>query len=286
MSKVTQSLHNTSHAKYCIVRARTTDACRYFGPFPHQQAVRRTLNKMRKKFGILLANSTPTALPDGTWKLYDDARSEIQKHANVVTAEEYAACVTKACAFLEGKVESWGKQVEADMRKAAADRDYKKAASLRDLLDALKHTTEKSRCFLRKNPLPRRNEAGALTLLAAALGLERPPATAECFDILHISGMLAVALMVRFVDGQADKSGYCRFKIKSFEGNNDFRSMQEVVGRRYTRLPEEHCAFPELVIIDGGLSQVGAALVAFRSPVLLTLSPTTTLHTKTEVWYD
>jgi excinuclease ABC subunit C len=250
--------------KFRIVRARTTDACRYFGPFPHQQAVRRTLNEMRKKFGILLADSTPTALPDGTWKLYDDARSEIQKHANVVTTEEYAARVTEACAFLEGKVESWGEQVEADMRKAAADRDYEKAASLRDLLDALKRTTEKSRRFLRENPLPRRDEAGALTSLAAALGLERPPATAECFDISHISGTLAVASMVRFVDGQADKSGYRRFKIKSFEGNDDFRSMQEVVGRRYTRLHEEHRAFPELVIIDGGLGQVGAALAAFK----------------------
>ena len=250
--------------KFRIVRARTTDACRYFGPFPHQQAVRRTLNEMRKKFGILLADSTPTALPDGTWKLYDDARSEIQKHANVVTVEEYAARVTEACAFLEGKVESWGEQVEADMRKAAADRDYEKAASLRDLLDALKRTTEKSRRFLRDNPLPRRDEAGALTSLAAALGLERPPTTAECFDISHISGTLAVASMVRFVDGQADKSGYRRFKIKSFEGNDDFRSMQEVVGRRYTRLHEEHRAFPELVIIDGGLGQVGAALAAFK----------------------
>lgn len=250
--------------RFRIVRARTTDACRYFGPFPHQQAVRRTLNEMRKKFGILLADSNPVAQPDGTWKLYDDARAEIQKHGNVVTTEAYAARVTEACAFLEGKVESWTEQVEADMRQAAAERDYEKAASLRDLLDALKRTTEKSRRFLRENPLPRRDEAGALASLAAALGLERPPATAECFDISHISGTLAVASMVRFVDGQADKSGYRRFKIKSFEGNDDFRSMQEVVGRRYTRLHEEHRAFPELVIIDGGLGQVGAALAAFK----------------------
>ena len=250
--------------RFRIVRARTTDSCRYFGPFPHQQAVRRTLNEMRKKFGILLADSNPVAQPDGTWKLYDDARSEIQKHANIVTVEAYAARVAEACAFLEGKVDDWGEQVEAEMRQAAAARDYEKAASLRDLLDALRRTTEKSRRFLRENPLPRRDETGALAALAAALGLERPPATAECFDISHISGTLAVASMVRFVDGQADKSGYRRFKIKSFEGNDDFRSMQEVVGRRYTRLHEENRAFPELVIIDGGLGQVGAALAAFK----------------------
>ena len=250
--------------RFRIVRARNSDSARYFGPFPHQQAVRRTINEMRKKFGILLVDANPAPLPDGRWRLYGDVRSQIQKFPNEVTAEEYGERVTAACAFLEGKAGEWAEQTETDMRAAAAARDYEKAAELRDLLDALRRTTEKSRRFLRENPLPRRDESGALDALAAALGLARPPTTAECFDISHISGTLAVASMVRFVDGQADKTGYRRFKIKSFEGNDDFRSMEEVVGRRYSRLAEEGRAFPELVIIDGGLGQVGAALSAFR----------------------
>jgi len=250
--------------RFRVVRARNSDSARYFGPFPHQQAVRRTINEMRKKFGILLVDANPAPLPDGRWRLYGDVRSQIQKFPNEVTAEEYGERVTAACAFLEGKAGEWAEQTETDMRAAAAARDYEKAAELRDLLDALRRTTEKSRRFLRENPLPRRDESGALDALAAALGLARPPATAECFDISHISGTLAVASMVRFVDGQADKTGYRRFKIKSFEGNDDFRSMEEVVGRRYSRLAEEGRAFPELVIIDGGLGQVGAALSAFR----------------------
>ncbi len=250
--------------RFRIVRARNSDSARYFGPFPHQQAVRRTINEMRKKFGILLVDANPAPLPDGRWRLYGDVRSQIQKFPNEVTAEEYGERVTAACAFLEGKAGEWAEQTETDMRAAAAARDYEKAAELRDLLDALRRTTEKSRRFLRENPLPRRDESGALDALAAALGLARPPATTECFDISHISGTLAVASMVRFVDGQADKTGYRRFKIKSFEGNDDFRSMEEVVGRRYSRLAEEGRAFPELVIIDGGLGQVGAALSAFR----------------------
>ena len=250
--------------RFRIVRARNSDSARYFGPFPHQQAVRRTINEMRKKFGILLVDANPAPLPDGRWRLYGDVRSQIQTFPNEVTAEEYGERVTAACAFLEGKAGEWAEQTETDMRAAAAARDYEKAAELRDLLDALRRTTEKSRRFLRENPLPRRDESGALDALAAALGLARPPTTAECFDISHISGTLAVASMVRFVDGQADKTGYRRFKIKSFEGNDDFRSMEEVVGRRYSRLAEEGRAFPELVIIDGGLGQVGAALSAFR----------------------
>ena len=250
--------------RFRIVRVRTTEACRYFGPFPHQQAVRRTLKEMRKQFGIILAEATPTLLPDGRWQLFTDARAEIQKFPNEVTVAEYAERVRLACEFLEGKVGDWAAQIEIEMRQAATDRDYEKAAKMRDLLDALNRTTEKSRRFLRDDPLPRRDESGALAALVPHLELVAPPQTMECFDISHISGTLAVASMVRFVDGRAEKNGYRRFKIKSFEGNDDFRSMQEVVGRRYTRLHEEHRAFPELVIIDGGLGQVGAALAAFR----------------------
>ena len=161
--------------RFRIVRARTTESGRYFGPFPHQQAVRRTINEMRKKFGILLADATPTQLADGRWRLYGDVRSQIQKFPNEVTAEEYAARVAAACGFLEGKAGEWADQLELDMRAAAAARDYEKAAELRDLLDALRRTTEKSRRFLRDDPLPRRDEAGALAALATALGLPRPP---------------------------------------------------------------------------------------------------------------
>ncbi len=254
--------------KFRIVRLRNTDAARYFGPFPHQQAVRRTLQEMRKKFGILLNETTPQLLPDGRWRLYNDLRAQIQKHPNEVTVDEYATRVQAACEFLEGKAAAWVEQLAADMQAAAATRDYEKAAELRDLLEALRQTTEKSRRFLRENPLPRRDESSALQTLAETLNLPSPPTTIECFDISHISGTLAVASMVRFVDGQADKAGYRRFKIKSFTGNDDFRAMQEVVGRRYRRLHQENRAFPQLIIIDGGHGQVGAALEAFQQEAL------------------
>ena len=66
--------------------------------------------------------------------------------------------------------------------------------------------------------------------------------------------------MVRFADGKADKKSYRRFKIKSFVGNDDFRSMEEVVGRRYGRLLKAGQTFPDLVVIDGGAGQVSSAL--------------------------
>jgi excinuclease ABC subunit C len=76
--------------------------------------------------------------------------------------------------------------------------------------------------------------------------------------------------MVRFADGRPDRDNYRRFRIKGFLGNDDFRAMEEVVGRRYRRLRDESRPFPDLVVIDGGVGQVGAALKAF---VALDLAP-------------
>jgi excinuclease ABC subunit C len=92
----------------------------------------------------------------------------------------------------------------------------------------------------------------------------------ECFDISHISGTFVVASMVHFAGGRPDKNNYRRFQIKSFIGNDDFRAMTEVVGRRYRRLAEENRPFPDLVVIDGGRGQIGAALKAF---IALDLTP-------------
>jgi excinuclease ABC subunit C len=69
--------------------------------------------------------------------------------------------------------------------------------------------------------------------------------------------------MVHFSEGRPDKDEYRRFSIKSFIGNDDFRAMEEVVGRRYRRLIEEKKMFPDLVVIDGGRGQIAAALKAF-----------------------
>ena len=99
--------------------------------------------------------------------------------------------------------------------------------------------------------------------LKKVLELPRLPRKMECFDISHISGTFVVASMVHFIDGKPASNQYRRFKIKSFVGNDDFRAMEEVVGRRYRRLHEEGKPFPDLVVIDGGTGQVGAAIKAF-----------------------
>ncbi|MGC3954205.1 MAG: excinuclease ABC subunit UvrC [Propionicimonas sp.] len=128
----------------------------------------------------------------------------------------------------------------------------------------------------RASDLTTRNRA--LEELQQALGLAEAPLRIECFDISHLQGTEVVASMVVFEDGLPRKSDYRRFIIRSVEGSNDVAAMQEVIGRRFSRLRDEQPAedgpllidpdtgaprrfayTPGLVVVDGGAPQVAAA---------------------------
>ena len=251
--------------RFTLTRNRRDDGSRYYGPFAHAGTLRATLQEMRKRFGVLLGDARPERLEDGRYRLYGDARAELFAGHNEATEEEYAVRVAEACSFLDGKAREWLKEVKEKMAKAAKERDFERAAEWRDLAAALKKTTLGTRKFKRALPVLRAETETGLERLRAALELKDLPRRIECFDVSHISGTFVVASMVSFVDGKPDKRNYRRFKIKTFAGNDDFRAMEEVVGRRYRRLLETGQAFPDLVVIDGGAGQVGAALRALLS---------------------
>ncbi|OPX85454.1 MAG: UvrABC system protein C [Pelotomaculum sp. PtaB.Bin104] len=119
----------------------------------------------------------------------------------------------------------------------------------------------------------------ALTELAGALGMERPPYRLECYDISNTQGTASVASMVVFEGGKPAKDHYRRFKIRTVEGPDDFASLQEVIRRRFTRGQEERellrtgqvsskeanfHRLPDLVIVDGGKGQLSAVRQVMR----------------------
>jgi excinuclease ABC subunit C len=101
--------------------------------------------------------------------------------------------------------------------------------------------------------------------LQEALDLPEPPRRIECFDVSHIQGTDTVASMVVWESGKMRKADYRKFIVKTVEGNDDFASMREVVGRRYRRLQEEKKPLPELILIDGGVGQLHAAAAALEA---------------------
>ncbi|MBF0975633.1 MAG: excinuclease ABC subunit UvrC, partial [Atopobium sp.] len=104
----------------------------------------------------------------------------------------------------------------------------------------------------------------ALLQLERALALDAPPLRIECFDISTLHGNFTVASMVVFTNGKADKSQYRRFKIRAeLDEANDFVSMTEVLGRRYSpeRMADERFGSrPDLLVVDGGKPQLTAAI--------------------------
>jgi len=96
------------------------------------------------------------------------------------------------------------------------------------------------------------------------LQLNIPPRRIEAFDISHLGGEDTVASMVCFIDGNAKKSEYRKYKIKGVNGIDDFAAIREVVLRRYKRLKDKKLSYPDLILIDGGKGQLNMAVSALR----------------------
>ena len=102
---------------------------------------------------------------------------------------------------------------------------------------------------------------GGVLQLQEYLHLKKLPIRMECYDISHIQGTDKVSSMVVTINGEAAKSQYRKFKIKTVEGNNDFASLQETLRRRLSKFNDEDESFsaiPDLLVIDGGKGQLSA----------------------------
>lgn len=114
---------------------------------------------------------------------------------------------------------------------------------------------------LRKGSLSLKNDVEAAEELQQVLGIDHALERMDCFDISHTQGTETVASMVVFRNGSISKKDYRKYKIVSAEGKpDDFKSMQEVVYRRY----KDYEDLPSLVVIDGGKGQLSSALEVIR----------------------
>ncbi|MGA2173836.1 MAG: excinuclease ABC subunit UvrC [Verrucomicrobiota bacterium] len=252
--------------RFLLARVRQEDGARYFGPFVHAASARHTLTLARRKFNLRGCRPFTPGAEDYKHCLDGHLRYCTAPCIGNISQEDYRRQVEAACEFLAGQTGEMERELEEQMKKAAAAEDFEKAAQYRDALDDLRRTTEKPRKFPRipyTLPValdPRRD----LAELAGALDLPASPARIEGFDISNISGTFAVASLVAFRDGKPDRSNYRRFRIKTVAGQDDFASMAEAVRRRYARVLREEkaaCAAgpPDLIVIDGGKGQLNAA---------------------------
>ena len=138
----------------------------------------------------------------------------------------------------------------------------KKQILLNTIANAKEYLTNSSDRIERQEKLT----TGALKELGEILGVSNL-GRIEGYDISNISGTNSVASMVVFINGEACKSEYRKFKIKTVEGADDFASMRETLSRRAEHIlsKDEHFAAPDLIVIDGGLGQLHSAFEALSS---------------------
>ncbi|MCI2934410.1 excinuclease ABC subunit UvrC [Staphylococcus haemolyticus] len=154
------------------------------------------------------------------------------------------------------------KNLDKDMIQSVVDTKIVQPArgAKKEMVDLANHNAEVA--LENKFELIARDESRtikAIEELGERMGIQTP-IRIEAFDNSNIQGVDPVSAMVTFVDGKADKKGYRKYKIKTVDGPDDYKSMREVVRRRYTRVLNEGLPLPDLIIVDGGKGHMSGVL--------------------------
>lgn len=183
-----------------------------------------------------------------------------------ISKADYRRDINRLKTFLEGGKKRLLEEMHQDMLQASTALEFEKAARLRDEIRLLETLNQRGDLADNVQPEvflvdPKKGLAG----LEKVLGLKAPPRVIEGVDIAHLAGNETVASLVQFIDGLPFKPGYKRYRIKTVAGIDDFRSIHEVVSRRFSRLVREGGSLPDIFLIDGGKGQLSAAMDALES---------------------
>ncbi|MCB9859899.1 MAG: excinuclease ABC subunit UvrC [Phycisphaeraceae bacterium] len=188
--------------------------------------------------------------------------------ADKITKEAYRNDIERFARFLTSKRSIMLRELRTEMDAASKNMQYEKAAQLRDQIRAIEkldHRAKKSDGWQPEMEIQRIDPRKALKSLQKTLSLIDPIRCIEGIDIAHLQGGETVGSKVCFVDGKPFKSEYRRYKIKTVPGgNDDYSSIREVVMRRYREAGSGNELYPDVILIDGGLGQLHAAMEVFH----------------------
>jgi excinuclease ABC subunit C len=252
-----------------ITRTPREAGVKLYGPFASAGALRGAIQALQKIFKFRTC-TLDIEEGDPRWKWFRPCLlASIQQctaPCNLrVTKEEYRSDIRRLQLFLDGGKRRLLKQLREEMHSASKQLQYEKAARLRDEINMLERLDERGELDTHVQPEvfyidPKKGLAG----LQKVLRLSEQPRVIEGVDIAHLGGTETVASLVQFIDGLPFKPGYRRFKIQGVKGVDDFRSIYEVISRRFRGLTERQESFPDLLLIDGGKGQLSSAMAAFR----------------------
>lgn len=265
-----------------VTRTPPNGGVKLYGPFASAGALRGAIQVLQRIFKFRTC-SLDIVEDDERWRWFRPCLlasiHQCTAPCNLrISKEDYRLDIRRLQTFLEGGKKRLLKELQEEMQAAAKILNFEKAARLRDELKMLERLDERGELDTHVQPEvfyidPKKGLLG----LQKVLKLASTPRVIEGVDIAHLGGNETVASLVQFIDGLPFKPGYRRYKIRDVRGIDDFRSIHEVVSRRFRRLSDNQDTFPDILLIDGGKGQLNAALAAFRDqqitpPTLLSLA--------------
>ncbi len=252
-----------------VTREPPDKGVKLYGPFPSAGALRGAIQVLQRIFKFRTC-SLDINESDERWQWFRPCLlasiSQCTAPCNLrIGKEEYRRDIKRLQTFLEGGKTRLLKEMRTEMLTASKALDFERAAVLRDEINMLERLDERGELETHAQPEvfyidPKKGLAG----LKKVLELKEMPRVIEGVDIAHLGGGETVASLVQFIDGLPFKPGYRRFRIQDVKGIDDFRSIYEVVSRRFRKLSDNQESFPDILLIDGGKGQLNAAMAAFH----------------------
>lgn len=237
----------------------------YFGPYLSSAAARMAVEFAERKFGLRKCSGPAPDKEVHRHCLNDIIRFCSAPCIGKISPGAYRRRVEKAVDFLRGESPELLAELRAEMERAAARLDFEKAAVIRDTLHLLSSAVKQRARLARTGDISIENARAGAIVLRQTLLLKATPVFIQAVDISNISGRHAVGSVVAAVAGICRPALYRRFRITTTESANDAAMMAEVVHRHFKRLKEENKKIPDLLLVDGGIVQLRAALAALHA---------------------
>ena len=190
--------------------------------------------------------------------------------ANRIAPQEYRRDIDRFIRFLGSKRTVVIRELTREMQEASETLEFERAAALRDQVRAIEKLDEREKRSrgVETDWQPEvttfaADPTAGLRSLQKTLGIDSAVRCMEAIDIAHLSGGETVGSKVCFIDGRPFRDGYRRYRIRVAD-NDDYMAIREVVSRRYREAGDGNELFPDVILIDGGLGQLHAALEAFE----------------------
>lgn len=252
-----------------VTRKPRIRGSRLFGPFINAAGLREAVNALQRVFKFRTCEMEIRA-DDNRRRFFRPCLLHAINQctapcADLISREAYAADIRRLIQLLRSRRSALLRRMEREMKQAAAQRRFEQAAVLRDRIRAIQSLSLSGNVESDVQPeVFYIDPTAGLEKLARLLELPEPPRIIEGIDIATLQGDESVGALVCFIDGRPFKNGYRRFRIRTVEGVDDYAMIREVVARRYRHAAHAEELFPDVILIDGGLGQLHAALEAFE----------------------